>query len=97
MTANNKLLETYRGVRKWETKTLDGYVPTYTLTNLAFHAAEYNRALKELEIIQQTVSGAAKTAIRKECRARGIKPPNFKTEGVSSIKGVEYELKRRKV
>ena len=70
-----KLIEAYREVRKWETKTLDGYVPTYTLTHLAFHAEEYQRALKALEIIQQTIGGRAKTAIRKECRERGIKFP----------------------
>ena len=79
-----KLLNLYRERRRYEVRTLDGYKPEYEITHNAFSAEMYLSLTREIEILSQTIGGRSKTAIRKECRQRGIPIPNFSREALPS-------------
>jgi len=79
-TDSEKLLELYRLQRKCETRTLNGHGVFSPAQQL------WNTYQKEIEILQSTLSGRAKTRIRKEWKERGMPyKPNLKKEGVESI------------
>ena len=76
----NKLLSLYRERREYEVPTLDGFKPVHGVTYNRFAAQRYKQITDEIEILSKTMGGRAKTRIRKECRAQGIKCPDFKYE-----------------
>ena len=67
-----ELLGLYRKQRNFETRTLDGHIITQPLP--------HRLVSDELEILQKTMGGRAKTRIRKLCKEKGIEYPNFKKD-----------------
>lgn len=67
-----QLLTLYRQRCQYEYPTLNGHKPSDF----------YPRHLltEQIEILSQTIGGRNKTKIRKECKERGIPPPDFKNE-----------------